>query len=115
MSPIDGRVGLRQVDQGNYVDAGDANGIVVITQMQPITVLFTLPEDNLPAILKRLQSGAVLPVTASTAAAATSSPTARLQTFDSQIDPTTGTVKLRAQFPNETRRCFRTSSSTSSC
>src|SRR5579872_4548520 len=58
VSPLDGRVGLRQVDQGNYVTPGDTNGLVVITQLQPISVLFTLPEDNLPAVSKRMQGGA---------------------------------------------------------
>src|SRR4029077_11885799 len=58
LSPLDGRVGLRLVDQGNYVTAGDTNGLVVITQIQPISVLFTVPEDNLQAISKRLQAGA---------------------------------------------------------
>src|SRR6202043_735436 len=61
ISPLNGRVGLRQVDQGNYVTPGDANGLVVITQIQPISVLFTIPEDNLQAISKRLQVGATLP------------------------------------------------------
>ena len=64
LSPLDGRVGLRLVDQGNYVTPGDASGLVVITQLQPISVLFTVPEDNLQAISKRLQAGAVLPATA---------------------------------------------------
>src|SRR5579863_9514405 len=64
LSPLDGRVGIRQVDQGNYVTPGDTNGLVVITQLHPISVLFTVPEDNLQAISKRLQSGAVLPATA---------------------------------------------------
>jgi multidrug efflux system membrane fusion protein len=64
VSPLDGRVGLRQVDQGNYVTPGDANGLVVITQLQPISVLFTVPEDNLQAISKRMQAGAVLPAAA---------------------------------------------------
>src|SRR6201992_1010696 len=64
VSPIDGRVGLRQVDQGNYVTPGDATGLVVITQLQPISVLFTVPEDNLPAISKRISDGAALPAAA---------------------------------------------------
>jgi multidrug efflux system membrane fusion protein len=64
LAPVDGRIGLRQVDQGNYVTPGDANGIVVITQLEPISVLFTLPEDELAAISKRLRAGAVLTVTA---------------------------------------------------
>jgi len=106
VSPLDGRVGLRLVDQGNYVTAGDANGLVVITQIAPISVLFTVPEDNLPAISKRLQAGATLPVTALDRSGATKLADGTLQTFDSQIDPTTGTIKLRATFPNDTRTLF---------
>jgi multidrug efflux system membrane fusion protein len=106
VSPLDGRVGLRQVDQGNYVTPGDANGIVVITQLQPISVLFTVPEDNLQAIAKRLQSGAVLPATALDRTGASKIADGSLQTFDSQIDPTTGTIKLRAQFPNNDRLLY---------
>src|SRR5262249_51902180 len=64
VAPVSGRVGLRQIDQGNYVTANDANGLVVLTQLSPISVVFTTAEDNLPPILKRVQSGAVLPVTA---------------------------------------------------
>jgi membrane fusion protein, multidrug efflux system len=106
LSPLDGRVGLRQVDQGNYVTAGDTSGIVVITQLQPISVLFTVPEDNLQAISKRLQDGAVLPATAYDRGGASKIADGTLQTFDSQIDPTTGTIKLRAQFPNESRTLY---------
>jgi multidrug efflux system membrane fusion protein len=106
LSPLDGRVGLRQVDQGNYVTPGDANGLVVITQLQPISVLFTVPEDNLQAISKRLQQGAVLPAAAYDRSGANKIADGSLQTFDSQIDPTTGTIKLRAQFPNETRTLY---------
>lgn len=106
VSPLDGRVGLRQVDQGNYVTPGDANGIVVITQLQPISVLFTVPEDNLQSIAKRLQSGAVLPATALDRTGASKIADGALQTFDSQIDPTTGTIKLRAQFPNNDRLLY---------
>ncbi len=106
VSPLDGRVGLRQVDQGNYVTPGDANGLVVITQLQPISVLFTVPEDNLQAIAKRIQTGAVLPATALDRTGATKIAEGSLQTFDSQIDPTTGTIKLRAQFPNEDRLLY---------
>ena len=65
VSPVAGRVGLRQVDQGNYVSVSDPNGIVVVTQLQPITVIFTVPEDNLPAIMKQMHAGATLEVTAS--------------------------------------------------
>jgi multidrug efflux system membrane fusion protein len=106
LSPLDGRVGLRQVDQGNYVTPGDANGLVVITQLQPISVLFTVPEDNLQAISKRLQDGAVLPAAAYDRSGASKIADGTLQTFDSQIDPTTGTIKLRAQFPNESRTLY---------
>jgi multidrug efflux system membrane fusion protein len=106
LSPLDGRVGLRQVDQGNYVTPGDSNGIVVITQLQPISVLFTVPEDNLQAISNRLQEGAVLPATAYDRSGANKIADGILQTFDSQIDPTTGTIKLRAQFPNEPRMLY---------
>jgi membrane fusion protein, multidrug efflux system len=106
VSPLDGRVGLRLVDQGNYVTPGDATGLVVITQLQPISVLFTVPEDNLPAISKRLKEGAVLPAAAYSRNGATKIADGTLQTFDSQIDPTTGTIKLRAQFPNESRALY---------
>jgi multidrug efflux system membrane fusion protein len=103
VSPLDGRVGLRQVDQGNYVTPGDASGLVVITQLQPISVLFTVPEDNLQAISKRMQAGAVLPAAAYDRSGAAKIADGTLQTFDSQIDQTTGTIKLRAEFSNETR------------
>jgi membrane fusion protein, multidrug efflux system len=106
ISPLDGRVGLRQVDQGNYVTPGDANGLVVITQLKPISVLFTVPEDNLQAISKRLQAGASLPTTALDRSGATTLATGTLTTFDSQIDPTTGTIKLRAQFPNDDEKLY---------
>jgi membrane fusion protein, multidrug efflux system len=106
VSPLDGRVGLRQVDQGNYVTPGDTNGLVVITQLQPISVLFTVPEDNLQAISKRLQDGAVLPATAYDRSGANKIADGALATFDSQIDPTTGTIKLRALFPNESRTLY---------
>src|SRR5580700_3573521 len=106
VSPLDGRVGLRQVDQGNYVTPGDANGIVVITQLHPISVLFTVPEDNLQAIAKRTQSGAVLPAAAFDRTGVSKIADGLLQTFDSQIDPTTGTIKLRAQFQNDDRLLY---------
>ncbi len=106
VSPLDGRVGLRLVDQGNYVTPGDANGLVVITQIQPISVLFTVPEDNLQAISKRLQAGATLPVTALDRSGANKLADGTLTTFDSQIDPTTGTIKLRGQFPNDNKTLY---------
>lgn len=106
VSPINGRVGLRQVDLGNYVTPGDTNGLVVITQLEPISVLFTLPEDNLQAIAKRLREGAVLPTAAYDRSGANKLAEGKLQTFDSQIDPTTGTIKLRAQFENDKRTLY---------
>jgi multidrug efflux system membrane fusion protein len=106
VSPLDGRVGLRLVDQGNYVTPGDTNGLVVITQIQPISVLFTIPEDNLQAISKRLQAGAKLPVTALNRAGSATLAQGTLTTFDSQIDPTTGTIKLRGEFPNEGKTLY---------
>ena len=106
IAPVSGRVGLRQVDQGNYVTASDANGVVVITQLSPISVLFTTAEDNLPPILKRVQSGAVLPVTALNRNGREKLATGQLSTFDNQIDTTTGTLKLRAQFDNKDNALF---------
>ncbi len=105
-APVGGRVGLRQVDPGNYVQTSDANGIVVITQIQPISVIFTLPEDNLPAVLKRLHAGATLVATAYDRSDTTKLDTGRLETIDNQIDPTTGTVKLRAVFNNPEQILF---------
>ncbi|MEH2705680.1 MULTISPECIES: MdtA/MuxA family multidrug efflux RND transporter periplasmic adaptor subunit [Bradyrhizobium] len=106
VSPINGRVGLRLVDLGNYVTPGDTNGLVVITQLEPISVLFTLPEDNLQAVAKRLKEGAVLPAVAYDRSGANKLAEGSLQTFDSQIDATTGTIKLRAQFENDKRTLY---------
>ena len=106
VSPLDGRVGLRQVDQGNYVTPGDTNGLVVITQLQPISVLFTLPEDNLQTVLKRMQGGATLPAAAYDRSGASKIADGILLTFDSQIDPTTGTIKARAQFANDAKTLY---------
>src|SRR5579871_4196901 len=106
VSPLDGRVGLRQVDQGNYVTPGDTNGLVVITQLQPISVLFTVPEDNLQAISRRTQAGAVLPAMALDRTGSSKIADGSLSSFDSQIDPTTGTIKLRAIFPNQDRLLY---------
>ena len=106
VAPVNGRVGLRQVDQGNYVTPTDASGIVVITQIQPISVLFTVPEDELQAITKRLHEGATLPVMAFDRTGTIKLTDGQLQTFDSQIDPTTGTIKLRASFPNENHALY---------
>ncbi|HWE74070.1 MAG TPA: efflux RND transporter periplasmic adaptor subunit [Stellaceae bacterium] len=99
-APINGRVGLRQIDLGNYVTANDANGLVVLTQLHPITVTFSLPEDDLPAIMKRMSAGATLQVTAYDRSNTNKLATGTLAAVDSQIDTTTGTVKMRAQFDN---------------
>jgi len=100
-APITGKVGLRQVDQGNYVQTSDANGLVVLTQMQPISVVFTVPEDNLPAILKQVHAGAVLQAEAYDRSGTVKLATGKLATIDNQIDTTTGTLKMRAEFANE--------------
>ena len=99
-SPIDGKVGLRQIDPGNYVTPGDANGIVVVTQLQPISVLFTVPEDNIPEIMRQIKSGATLAVDASGRANQEQLADGTLSTTDNVIDTTTGTLKLRATFDN---------------
>jgi multidrug efflux system membrane fusion protein len=100
-SPVSGRVGLRQVDVGNIVHAADANGVVVITQLEPISVLFALPEDNVPQVMKKLRAGERLAVDAYDRAGKTKLASGYLASADNQIDPTTGTVKLRAQFANQ--------------
>ena len=99
-SPVNGRVGLRQVDQGNYVTPGDANGIVVINQVQPITVIFPIPEDNVPALVRRLHDGTSLIVEAYDRTDSGKLAAGKLLTLDNEIDTTTGTVKLRALFDN---------------
>jgi multidrug efflux system membrane fusion protein len=105
-APISGVVGLRQVDPGNVIHASDASGLVVIMQIQPITVLFPIPEDNLQQVLKRLKSGAALPVEAWDRAQKVKLATGKLLTVDNQIDTATGTVKLRAEFPNDDNALF---------
>jgi multidrug efflux system membrane fusion protein len=106
ISPVTGRVGLRQVDPGNYVQTSDANGIVVVTQLEPISVIFTLPEDNLPEVQKQFHAGATLPTTAYDRTGATQLAIGKLDTIDNQIDTTTGTVKLRAIFDNSDESLF---------
>ena len=100
-APISGRLGLRQVDPGNMVRAGDANGLVVITQLQPIGAVFTIPEDNLPPVMKKLRAGEKLAVDAYDRADKVKLASGTLLTVDNQIDPATGTVKLKAQFAND--------------
>jgi multidrug efflux system membrane fusion protein len=105
-SPISGRVGLRLVDAGNIVQTTDATGIVVITQLQPITVVFTIPEDSIPSVLDRLNRGVRLPVEAYDREQRRKLATGTLLTIDNQVDPTTGTVKLKALFANADRQLF---------
>jgi len=105
-APIGGRVGLRLVDVGNMVHATDSTGLLVITQVQPIAVVFTIPEDNLPSLMKRLRSGEHLAVEAYDRSGNTKIATGELLTTDNQIDPTTGTVKLKAVFANEDHALF---------
>jgi membrane fusion protein, multidrug efflux system len=105
-APIGGRVGLRLVDVGNMVHATDSTGLLVITQVQPIAVVFTIPEDNLQPLMKRLRSGERLTVAAYDRSGNTKIATGELLTTDNQIDPTTGTVKLKAVFANEDHALF---------
>lgn len=105
-SPIAGRIGLRLVDPGNIVHAADANGILVITQLQPIAVIFTLAEDNLPAVYPKLQTGEQLAVDAYDRADQKKLAGGSLLTVDNQIDPATGTVRLKALFPNDDNTLF---------
>ncbi len=100
-SPIDGRTGIRQVDIGNLVHASDANGIVVITQLDPIYVLFSLPQQNIQAINDQLNNQDKLTVVATAADGTTPVAEGELDFVDNQIDQTTGTVKLKAVFPND--------------
>ena len=106
VSPVDGRVGLRQVDQGNYVQTSDASGLVVITQEQPMSVVFTLAEDDLPAVQKQMRGGAKLGVAAYDRANVNLLADGTLATTDNEIDTTTGTVKLRAIFANTDETLF---------
>jgi multidrug efflux system membrane fusion protein len=99
-APVSGRAGLRLVDQGNIVRAGDANGLVVITQLQPVAVVFTVPQDSVPAVMKRLQSGERISVEAWDREQKAKLAEGALASADNQVDPQTGTVKLKAQFDN---------------
>jgi multidrug efflux system membrane fusion protein len=105
-APITGRIGLRLVDQGNIVHAADTTGLAVITQLQPIAVDFSIPEDNLPQVIKDMRKGQELPVDAFDRELKTQLATGTLETFDSQIDQTTGTIKLKAIFPNNDYSLF---------
>ncbi len=106
IAPINGRIGLRLVDAGNMVHATDASGLLVITQLQPISVIFSLPQDQLPQVNAKLRSGAQLPVEAYDRDDTTKIATGKLATIDNQIDPTTGTYKLKSVFGNENNILF---------
>jgi len=99
-APFTGRVGLRQVDPGNIVHAADTNPMLILTQLQPIAVIFTLPEDQLPTVAQHMKSTTLL-VEAYSRDNQTKLATGKLQTIDNQIDPTTGTAKLKAVFDNQ--------------
>jgi multidrug efflux system membrane fusion protein len=105
-APFSGRVGLRQVDPGNIVHANDQNGLFVLTQVHPITVVFSLPQDDLAEVLSKLRSGTPLEVEAYDRDNTTRIATGKLLTTDNQIDPTTGTYKLKAQFENQDDALF---------
>ena len=105
-APVTGRVGLRQVDQGNYVTPGDTNGLVVITQLQPITAIFPIPEDNVTKVMQRLHDGATLSAEAYDRTNSAKLAVGKVLTMDNQIDVTTGTVKLRAEFDNQDNMLF---------
>jgi membrane fusion protein, multidrug efflux system len=106
VSPVTGRIGLRLVDPGNYIQTTVTTGIAVVTQMQPITVIFPIPEDDLPDILPQLNAGTPLEVFAYDRANVKMLATGRVMALDSQIDTTTGTVKVRAQFDNADNALF---------
>lgn len=105
-SPISGRVGLRLVDPGNIVHAADTNGMLVITQMDPISVLFSLPEDQVPVVLQKLNAGQRLPVDAFDRGGTVLLAHGYLSTVDNQIDPTTGSLRWRANFDNPGYKLF---------
>ena len=105
-APISGRVGLRLVDAGNIVHANDVNGLAVITQLQPITVVFSIPEDSLPPVLAALKAGKRLPVEVFNREQTKKLATGSLLTVDNQIDQNTGTVRLKATFENKDNELF---------
>jgi multidrug efflux system membrane fusion protein len=106
IAPIGGRVGLRLVDAGNMIHASDPNGLIVIMQLQPVTVVFSIPEDSLPGLQTRMGGGKKIPVEAWDREGKRKIATGYLFTVDNQIDPTTGTVKLKAVFPNKSNELF---------
>jgi multidrug efflux system membrane fusion protein len=105
-APVGGRIGLRLVDPGNLVHATDAGGLAVVTKVKPIDVVFTLPEDELPALVTKVRAGARLVVDALDREGKTKLASGVLLTIDNTIDPTTGTVRVKAEFPNDDETLF---------
>lgn len=105
-APLTGRVGLRLVDPGNIVHANDTNGLIVITEIDPISVIFAIPEDSLPQVQQAMRGGRPLPVEAYDRDLKRKLATGSLMTIDNQIDTTTGTVKFKAIFPNKDAALF---------
>jgi multidrug efflux system membrane fusion protein len=106
VSPVTGRVGLRLVDAGNYVQTSDTTGLAVLTQLEPISVIFSLPEDDIPEVVTQLRAGTELSARAFDRANITELATGKITTIDNQIDTTTGMVKFRAEFPNTDETLF---------
>ncbi|MCX8667551.1 efflux RND transporter periplasmic adaptor subunit [Acetobacteraceae bacterium B3987] len=106
VAPVDGRVGIRALDAGNYVTVGQSGGLTTLTQMQPISVIFTLPQNNLPDVQEQLANHSSLTVEAWSSDNTTRLAVGTVKALDSQIDTATGTVRLRGIFPNETERLF---------
>ena len=106
LSPVTGRVGLRQVDEGNYVTPGDTNGIVIVTQLDPITAVFAVPEDYATPLLDRVHQGVTLEVDAFDKANSTKIAAGKLLTLDNQIDTSTGTIRMKALFDNKDGKLF---------
>lgn len=105
-APVSGRLGLRQVDVGNIVRASDASGVVVINQFQPIDVTYAIPEDQVQSVLKQVHAGNTLQVSALDRAQKNVLDSGKLRSLDNQIDPTTGTLKFKAEFANQTNNLF---------
>jgi membrane fusion protein, multidrug efflux system len=106
VSPVTGRVGLHQVDVGNIVMANQATGVVTVTELSPMSVVFTVPEDNIPQVMGRVSGGAVLEADAWDRGQTIKLASGKLATVDNQVDTTTGTVKLRAMFDNTDMKLF---------
>jgi multidrug efflux system membrane fusion protein len=105
-SPVTGRIGLSLIDPGNIIHAVDTSGLAVITQVRPIDVIFSLPQDDIPRVLKRMREGPAPPVEAFDRDLRTKLATGILAAIDSQIDPSSGTVRFKATFPNDDEALF---------